>query len=123
MSQYSNGYIYIKQDSQNIINGIDTKFLSNTKKGDILVIDRHEGIPYTIKKVISDTQIEISSVYTGSAFNIRLQYSITCIFSTLFDLPIIHHQYKHFATLATLLLRMLDSIMKNLGFRFPDEPL
>ena len=49
MSQYSDGIIFIKEKSRNIINGIDTKFLSNVRMGDLLTIDKSSIIQYTIE--------------------------------------------------------------------------
>ena len=122
MSQYTTGKIKIKSSNKKAVIGKGTAFLSNVKKGDIFIIDVDEWIPYIIDSVVSDTEFRLNSPYNGGFCDLYLDYSITKTFSTLFELPIIKHHYKSFATLVTLYLRMLDSLMKNLGFKNPDEP-
>lgn len=122
MSQYTTGKIKISSSNKKVIIGSGTAFLSNIKKGDIFIIDVDEWIPYIIDSVVSDTEFRLNSPYNGEFCDLYLDYSVTKTFSTLFELPVIKHHYKSFATLVTLYLRMLDSLMKNFGFKNPDEP-
>ena len=122
MSQYSDGIIFIKEKSRNIINGIDTKFLSNVRRGDLFTIDKSSIIQYTVDTVISDTELILISPYTGMYTNQKLMYSITREFSSLIGFPVTNHNEKAFSANTTLFLRMIDVFMKNLGFKSPDNP-
>lgn len=122
MSQYADGLIIIKDASRDIIRGIDTMFLSNVRKGDLLTIDKSSIIQYTVDAVVSDTELKLSSPYTGIYCDQKLLYSITRNFSSLIEFPITSHNEKAFSANTTLFLRMIDVFMKNIGFKSPDNP-
>lgn len=49
-------YISRKKNEPLYIYGIDTLFIANIKKGDIVIIDCEEDVTYTVDSVISDTK-------------------------------------------------------------------
>ena len=123
MLQYSDGFVSINGNNKTELTGFDTLFMQNAKKGDLIVFDPELSVVYTIQKVNSNTSITLSSNYAGNFLNKKIKYSITRLFSSLFDLPVTQYMDKGFSSIVTLKLRMLDVLMKNLGFRHPDEPV
>lgn len=123
MLQYSDGFVSIDGNNKTELTGFDTLFMQNAKKGDLIVFDPELSVVYTIQKVNSNTSITLSSNYAGNFLNKKIKYSITRLFSSLFDLPVTQYMDKGFSSIVTLKLRMLDVLMKNLGFRSPDGPI
>lgn len=122
MSQYTDGKIIIDTNDSSIITGVGTLFLSNVYPGNLFIIDGGEATVHIIKKVISDTQIQLDTVCNEAALGIELGYCITKMFSSVFGLPMCKSDYKSFPQLMTLSLRELDCIFKNLKFINPKDP-
>lgn len=122
MSQYCDGKIIISDTDRSIVNGVDTLFLSNVSQGCLLIFDIGEPIVHTVKEVISDTKLRLSSKCIDVIADIMVGYSITKNFSYLLDIPLCSSNYKSFAQLSTLSLRMIDVVFKNLEFINSKDP-
>ena len=122
MSQYSDGLIIIYTKQEKTVYGIGTLFVGNVSTGDIFIIDGEGSSAYIIERVVSDTEITLSTPYLGLYRDIRIEYSISRDFSSKFDFPVIGYNQKSFSTISSLSLRMIDSVFKNLAFINPLDP-
>lgn len=88
MPQYSTGNIIVEHGSD-MIKGIDTKFISNAKSGDLLYVKySEENIlgPFVIDRIVEDRVLYITESFGGtSAF--RVKFAITNAFTTNYELP------------------------------------
>lgn len=121
MAQYSTGTVMIKDSDRSTVIGFETAFLSNILPGQLFTFDKSTIIPYTISSVISDTEIKLSSPYTGTDVNRKVSYSITRDFSLLIGVPKPCHMDKNFSQIITLSFRMLDVFMKNNNMKLPTD--
>ena len=122
MSQYISGKIIINETNRYLVKGIGTLFFGNIFPGNIFIIDEDQSISFIIKSVISDTEFTITTPYYGKHIGKWLTYSISTISSNKFNIPEIRTDNKAFSTLASLSLRMIDSVFKNLGFISINDP-
>ena len=122
MSQYTVGKVSISGSNGITVTGYNTKFLSNVRKGDIFIIDIDDLIPFTVSSVESNTSLTLSAPYKGKHIDTLLDYSVTRIFVTGYQIPMIDTGYKSFATLITLYLRYIDVVFNYAGIKNPNYP-
>ena len=121
MAQYSEGTVMIKDSDRSTVIGFGTAFLSNVLPGQLFTFDKSTIILYTVSSVISDTEIKLSSPYTGTDTDRKVSYSITRDFSGLIGAPIAIHNDKAFSICMTMFLRILDVFMKNNGLKTTND--
>ena len=121
MAQYSDGTVMIKDSDRSTVIGFGTAFLSNVLPGQLFTFDKSTIILYTVSSVISDTEIKLSSPYTGTDTDRKVSYYIIRDFSLLIGIPKPCHMDKNFSQMITLSLRMLDVFMKNNNMKLPSD--
>ena len=122
MAQYIAGKIKMQEESV-VVEGYKTEFLYEVRKGDILILDSEEGIPYVVESVEDNTHLTLSTPYYGRFYGVFVDYSITRLFVSMFEFPEISNEYKGFSTLITLYLRELDCLFKHADMINPNDPV